>query len=289
MSELFESHRGMLLKLAYQMSGSVALAEDLVQDTYLKWRQVDPEMVQQPAAYLRRILTRLCLDVLKSAAVRREVYVGPWLPEPVIHEEPVLDHDVSVALLLALERLSPLERAAFLLHDILDVEFEEIGRVLERSTVSVRKLASRARLHMHAARPRYALEVEEAHELVDAFLVAARSGDAERLTSLLVHDAQLHSDGGGKRVAALRVIYGAERIVRFFVGLARRGVGAGVAKSEAVMLNGLPGLILRDPEGLLETCAFAFEDTRIVGIYMVRNPDKLKHLSGFQEREVSGA
>lgn len=279
MTEVFEAHRPALTRLAYQLLGSIGQAEDAVQETFLRWQGVDTRAIEHPRAFLRRVLTRLCLDALKSARAQREMYVGPWLPEPLLDDEPVASQDVTVALLLALERLSPPERAAFILHDVFDVGFDEIGRVLDRSAMAARKLASRARTHVHAARPRHPVSEERAQDLVAAFLTAARSGDRAALTALLVQDAQLHTDGGGRRNAALRVIVGADRIARFFTGLARQGNGPSGAHAEVTVVNGAKGLLLTDDEGQVETYAFAFDGDRVRAIYVCRNPEKLGHLT----------
>lgn len=226
----FERHRAHLTALAYRMLGSVAEAEDAVQDAFLRWHRTDRTGVAEPRAFLARVVTRLCLDRLKAARHRRETYVGPWLSEPLV-EDPALAvpppedlaRDVSVALMLALERLSPLERAAFLLHDGFDLGFDEIAAALGRSEAACRQLASRARANVQAARSRFAVDAAERTRLAAAFFAASRSGDAVALRDLLATEATLHTDGGGRRRAALNVIAGAGRIARFFAGLARKG------------------------------------------------------------------
>ena len=219
----FEPHRRRLLGLAYRMLGSLAEAEDAVQDAYLRWHAVDRDQVTDPRAFLTTATTRICLDVLRSARARREEYVGPWLPEPVVDTKALapdaqteLAEDLSIALLLALDRLSPLERAAFLLHDVFDCSFSEVARALDRSEAACRQLASRARTHVREARPRdesvardRADDATTRHEeLLLAFVDAARSGDLDALMSMLAKDARLVADGGGKVQAALNVIDG---------------------------------------------------------------------------------
>ena len=235
----FEPHRRRLLGLAYRMLGSLAEAEDAVQDAYLRWHAVDRDQVTDPRAFLTTATTRICLDVLRSARARREEYVGPWLPEPVVDTKALapdaqteLAEDLSIALLLALDRLSPLERAAFLLHDVFDCSFSEVARALDRSEAACRQLASRARTHVREARPRdesvardRADDATTKHEeLVSAFVDAARSGDLDALMSMLAEDARLVADGGGKVQAALNVIDGADRIARFIIGVSDEGV-----------------------------------------------------------------
>ena len=289
----FEPHRRRLLGLAYRMLGSIAEAEDAVQDAYLRWHAVDRDTVTDPRAFLTTTTTRICLDVLRSARARREDYIGPWLPEPVVDTKALapdaqteLAEDLSIALLLALDRLSPLERAAFLLHDVFDCSFGEVASALDRSEAACRQLASRARTHVREARPRGELAARERAddatarhaELVMAFVDAVRSGDLDALTSMLAEDARLVTDGGGKVLAALNVIEGADRIVRFVIGVGTKGLSEGPTLRFGPV-NGLPGLIAFSHDGQVQTVAFEVEDNRIRTIYTVRNPDKLKHLT----------
>jgi RNA polymerase sigma-70 factor (ECF subfamily) len=280
----FEPHRARLTGLAYRMLGSVAEAEDAVQDAYLRWHDADHTAVRDAGRYLYRLVTRLCLDRLKSARARRETYVGPWLPEPVLDaaalaapREGEFSADLSFALMLALERLSPLERAAFLLHDVFDVDFAEVAATIGRSEAACRQLAARARAHVRAARPRFTVSPAEAEAMLAAFLRAAQEGDATALRGLLAEDAVLHTDGGGQRRAALNVIVGRERVVRLFAGLARkprlarRLIGM-------VEINGLPGALIAEADASLQAVALEFDGGRIGAIYVVGNPDKLRHL-----------
>ncbi len=285
--DAFEDLRPRLTGLAYRMLGSMAEAEDVVQEAWLRWYRADRAAVVDPPAYLSRVVTRLSLDALKSARARREVYVGPWLPEPVLdasafaaEAESDYAHDLSVGLLLALERLSPLERAAFLLHDVFDVEFAEVAAALDRSEVACRQLAARARTHVRSTRPRFPVAPEAGHAIVRAFVAAADSGDASGLTRLLAEDAVLHSDGGGKVRAALRAIRGRDRVVRFTVGISRKLFEPRTAAHSFLPVNGLPGLVTTFQDGSLQATAFQIEDGRIVAIYIMRNPDKLARLAG---------
>src|SRR5215471_4716367 len=233
----FEPHRQRLLGLAYRMLGSVSEAEDAVQDAYLRWHAIDRDTVSDVRAFLTTTTTRICLDTLKSARARREEYVGPWLPEPVLDTAALapdsrteLAEDLSIALLLTLDRLSPLERGAFLLHDVFDFSFSEVATALERSEAACRQLATRARAHVRDARPRGAAvaphsgEIDAKHEqLISAFLAATRSGDLHGLTRLLARDVRVVADGGGKVPAAQRVLEGADRVAAFLVNVARKG------------------------------------------------------------------
>jgi RNA polymerase sigma-70 factor (ECF subfamily) len=276
---LFERHREFLTGLAYRMLGSVAEAQDIVQDAFLRWRDVDHRAVAEPRAYLARVVSRLCLDRMKSARRRREQYVGMWLPEPVVAEPPErLADDLSVALLLTLERLSPLERAAFLLHDVFDMDYAVIADTIGRTEAACRQLAARAREHVRDERPRYEHDDDDARRLADAFLGAAATGDVDGLARVLADDVVFYSDGGGKRRAPLKPITGKARVLRFFEGIRDKGGGFAGHRFEARALNGLPGFVFHTDEGT-ETLAFEIADGRIVAMYAVRNPDKLRHLS----------
>ncbi|MGZ6018492.1 MAG: RNA polymerase sigma factor SigJ [Phenylobacterium sp.] len=282
-TETFEAQRPRLMRLAYRMLGSVAEAQDAVQDAWLRWTKAG-NGVTDPPAWLVRVTTRLCIDRLRAAQAEREAYRGPWLPEPLI--EPLTDdpieraEDVSVAFLLALERLSPLERAVFLLHDVFDEDYAAVAETLDRSESAVRQLASRAREHVRAARPRFSVSQEEAARLAAAFAAASASGDMAGLANLLAEDAILVSDGGGKRKAALRVLVGRADILRLLEGLAWRGGGlSNVTAMRTARINGYPGLVLSLGDGP-ETIAFQpGDDGRIAAIYMVRNPEKLAHVA----------
>ena len=280
----FEAHRRALTGLAYRMLGSRAEAEDVVQDAYLRWHGADRAAVAAPRRYLGTVVTRLCLDRMKSARARREIYVGQWLPEPVVDEAfddgagDDIAHDISVALMLVLERLSPLERASFLLHDVFGADFAEVSRTLNRDEAACRQLAARARAHIEAGRPRFAASREAGHRLAAAFLKSAASGDTGSLRQILAEDVVLYSDGGGKRAAALNPIYGADKTLRFLAGIARKNPSLLGMQARAAVVNGLAGLVLREDDGAIDTMAFEHRDGRIVAIYITRNPDKLQHV-----------
>lgn len=276
-TEMFERHRPRLLRLAYRMLGSSSEAEDIVQDAWLRWRQVDAGDVREPAAYLARTVTHLCLDTLKSARARREAYVGNWLPEPIFEPEetaPALD-DLTLSLMMALERLSPLERAAFLLHDVFGTPLAEVARTLDRDAAAVRQLAARARRHVQDARPRYPVTRNEGDRIARAFFAASNQGDLEGLSALLAESVVLKADGGGKANAWLKPIVGLRRVLRLFAGLHRKLTREPPVLVDWVWIDGLPGYVSYERDGALQTTALEIEAGRIVSIFITRNPDKL--------------
>ena len=275
-------HRGRLLGLAYRMLGSRSDAEDVVQDAYLRF--AGAQGVHNPEAFLVTIVTRLCLDRLKSAKAQREIYVGPWLPEPVFDAEGLsadaateLADDLSFALLLALDRLSPMERAAFLLHDVFDTPFSEIAAMLDRTEASCRQLASRARRAVRDNRPAPVATPDSHARLLQAFSDAVASGDVRQLAELLREDAVAITDGGGRKFAARNPIIGADKVARFFIGLAGKTAGHDVRIAPAV-INGAVGALLYLDGELDLTLSMAIDGEKIAAIYVVRNPDKLRHL-----------
>ncbi len=276
----FDPLRPKLIRIAYRMLGSVADAEDVVQEAFLRWFDADRAAVREPEAYLRRVVTRLCLDQLKSARHRRETYIGPWLPEPVVETAQDETDDVTLPLMLALERLSPLERAAFLLHDVFGVGFDEIAATIDRDPAACRQLASRARSHVRAARPRFDLPKERGLQIAAAFFAASRHGDMQQLRSLLADDVTAYSDGGGKARAATRPIAGIEPILKLHAGLASIFAAHMSQIVRYGFINGLPGFVTVEQDGVLQTTALQIEDGKIVAIYVMRNPDKLRHLGG---------
>ena len=238
-AQVFDPLRPRLLRVAYRMLGSVADAEDVVQEAFLRWHGADREAVREPEGFLRRVVTRLCLDVLKSAQRRREVYVGPWLPEPVVEatQGEDLDDEVTLPLMMALDRLSPLERAAFLLHDVFAVPFEEVGEIIGREPAACRQLASRARTHVRAARPRFATPRERGLQIAEV---------------------------------------GIEDELRVHTGIAIKFAETGPSQLVRLgLVKGLPGFVTREPDGLLQTTAFLVEAGRVAAIYIMRNPEKL--------------
>ncbi|WP_338426088.1 sigma-70 family RNA polymerase sigma factor [Sphingopyxis kveilinensis] len=274
---LFDPLRPMLTRVAYRMLGSVADAEDVVQDAFIRWLGTDRGAVREPAAFLRRTVTRLCLDQLKSARVQRETYIGPWLPDPLVGEE-AADDDVTLPLMLALERLSPLERAAFLLHDVFGVGFDEVAKTIDRDAAAARQLAARARAHVRGARPRYKLEKERGLEIAHAFFEASRSGDMAALGALLAADVGMWADGGGKRPAAAIPILGKALVMKVHRSVAVLLRKYGSTLIQMGLINGLPGFVTRESDGELQTTALEIEDGKVTGIYVMRNPDKLRHM-----------
>ncbi len=271
----FEPLRPTLIRVAYRMLGSVADAEDAVQETFLRWMRTERGAVREPEAFLRRTVTRLCLDQLKSARRQRETYIGPWLPDPVVEEE---EEDVTLPLMLALERLTPLERAAFLLHDVFGLEFEEVAATIEREPAACRQLAARARIHVREARPRFKMEKQQGLALAEAFFTATRSGDVKALGDMLAADVSSHADGGGKRPAAMHPMLGFEAVMKQYAIIAKVLRNNPSTLVRVGFVNGLPGFVTREGDGELQTTALDIADGKIVAIYVMRNPDKLRHL-----------
>lgn len=289
-AERFTEHRRTLFGIAYRMLGSAAEADDVLQEAYLRARSAT-EAPAAPGPWLATIVTRLCLDVLKSARARRESYVGPWLPEPVLTDEllglgPEPDpsarvdaaESVSMALLVLLESLSPLERAAFVLRDVFDWEFDAIGAALERSPTACRQLVHRARERVAARQPRFRATEAERQRLLGALLAALQQGDAGALAALLAEDITATSDGGGKAKAARRVIRGRDHVARFLAGMAKRGASAG-AEVTLASVNGGAALIVREEGRLATVIGFEVSPSGTSAIWLVRNPDKLARLS----------
>jgi RNA polymerase sigma-70 factor (ECF subfamily) len=281
----FGTSRKRLLGLAYRMLGSRAEAEDVLQDAWLRFNTV--REIDNRYALLTTIVTRLCLDRLKSAQSRRETYVGPWLPEPIVDAEALatdaateLADDLSFALLLTLERLSSAERAAFLLHDVFDIPFAQVSAVLERNEATCRQLAARARRAVRRERPASRSSKETHLRLLAAFGVAAASGDLDALTRLFHEDAVLISDGGGKVMTARNPIHGADRIARFFAGVVRKfGSQIPGLRSELASINGMPGVVTWHADEVVRVLALNSNGDKITAVYVVSNPEKLRRMS----------
>lgn len=276
------AERRRLFGLAYRMLGEVTEAEDAVQDALARWTAADQDTIENPAAWLTTVTTRLCLDRLTSARRTRETYVGTWLPEPLLTD----DHDpadtvaaadtMTLAFLVVLESLSPAERAVFLLHDVFGYPHGDVAAVLGRSPEAVRKLASRARTHLQDRRPRYEVDAARRTEVADAFVSACQTGELEAFLAVLSPDVTLVSDGGGKASAARRPVVGAERVARFFLGLlAQAKEGQQIEMTE---INGEPGLVGRDRGQVVVVFVLHVTDGRVATIQAIRNPDKLAHL-----------
>jgi len=276
MTDAFVELRPLLFSIAYRITGTRADAEDAIQETYVRWLAADRDSIQSPKAFLTTVISRVCLDVLKSAHRRREVYVGSWLPEPMVgpNTEPLeLAESLSFAFLHLLESLTPAERVAFLMHDVFDASYGEVAEVLDTSSANARQLASRAREHLRARRPRARVKREKHQQLLWAFVQACAVGDASALFGLLKQDAVLYSDGGGKVQAAINPIYGADRIVRFILGLRKKGIGN--IRGFAVEVNGTPGAALTRDSAPYMIHAIDVEDDRIRAVYYVMNPEKI--------------
>ncbi|MFD5254481.1 RNA polymerase sigma-70 factor [Streptomyces bobili] len=287
LTDVFEEHRSFLLGVAYRMLGRVADAEDVVQDAWLRWAAADRGDVREPRAYLVRVVTRLALDRLARIKARNEAYVGPWLPEPYVTdfgdtvqdtaERAVLADSVSLAVLVVLEALSPLERAVFVLREAFGYPHADIAAVLDRSESAVRQLAGRARRHVDERRPRYDVDPVQRRELTERFLAAATEGDLEGLLDLLAPDVRLVGDSGGKSKAPLRVLESADHVGRFLVGVSRKGVSE--MSVRVLELNGGPAVLILSggkPDSVLQ---LDVADGRVQTVYAVRNPDKLRALT----------
>lgn len=276
-TQVFEAHRARLRRLAYRMLGSMSEADDMVQEAFIRWRRADRSDVREPGAFLSRTVTRLCLDAMASARARRETYFGSWLPEPVVEEEDdaLAADEVTLTLMLALERLSPLERAAFLLHDVFGTPLTEVADTLRRDPAAVRQLAARARRNVRDARPRYPVERQEGEAIARAFFTASTTGDMKTLSALLADQVVMRADGGGKVRAFPNPILGHERVLKLLAGLHRKLTEQPAQFIRAAIIDGLPGYVSRERDGVLQTTAFAIEGGRIAAIYITRNPDKL--------------
>jgi RNA polymerase sigma-70 factor (ECF subfamily) len=277
----FESLRPHLTRVAYGMLGSLGEAEDVVQESWLRLERTDADQIEDLRAWLTTVVGRLALDALGSARRRRESYVGEWLPEPVVEEigeDPTLDEAVSTALLVVLERLSPAEQTAFLLHDVFELPFGEVAAVVGRSPAAVRQLASRARGHVESGKPRFPASAEDEERIAGAFAVAWQEGDLKQLLALLDPDAVFRSDGGGRVPTAGKPLVGAERVARALVGLGRAAARAGrEVRGRFARVNGATGLIVEDGE-TTSVVSLTIDAGRIVALDIVRNPDKLRRL-----------
>ena len=282
-AEAFAEHRRTLFGVAYRMLGSAADAEDILQEAYLKWRHAPQETIESPRAYLTTIVTRLAIDHLRSARVRREQYVGPWLPEPVFEspgpDEPAaLFESLSMAFLVLLERLTPAERAAIVLREAFDYEYGEIAAVLGKTEANCRQLVRRARERIAEHRPRFAPSAEERDRVAERFRVACATGDMQGLLSALTADVTLYSDGGGKVSAATVPVYGADRVGKFLLGLLKKAPASAAARPAEV--NGQPGFVFTIDGEVTNVLTLQIGPDGIEGIYIVRNPDKLGGVPG---------
>ncbi|WP_409014601.1 sigma-70 family RNA polymerase sigma factor [Aminobacter aminovorans] len=285
----FAEQRPGLVRLAYRMLGSIADAEDVVHDAWLRWLAADRSMVEEPAAYLRTIVTRLCLNELKSSRRLRETYIGPWLPDPIFDpNDGEAADDITLPLMIALERLSPLERAAFLLHDVFGLKFEAVAEAIGREVTTCRKLASRARTHIHDARPRFTIPREEGLRFAAAFFDASRTGDLAALRTMLAEDVVTYADGGGQVAAPSRPLVGIDAVMARHANLARLFALRPSQLIRYAIIDGLPGFITVEEGTTVQTTALNIENGRIVAIYVTRNPDKLRNVPDIGQ-QIAGA
>ena len=280
-TEAFVAHRNLLFTVAYEMLGSAADAEDVLQEAWMRWVKVDAGTVRDQRAYLVRIATRQALNRLRTMGRRKEEYVGPWLPEPLltapdVAENAELAESVSIAIMLVLETLSPTERAVFVLREAFAVSYDEIAAAVDKSPAAVRQIAHRARQHVDARRPREVVSADETRAVLASFRRAFETGDLQGLLDVLAPEVVLVSDGGGVKQAALRPIRGAEKVVRFIVGGSSK-IEASITV-DATLINGNPALVLRLDGEVDGVMAIRVEDARVVGLYYVRNPEKLNRL-----------
>jgi RNA polymerase sigma-70 factor (ECF subfamily) len=279
--DAFAACRPRLLGIAYGMLGELTEAEDVVQDAWLRWDRADREVLRNPESFLVTVTTRLALDRLRSARSRRELYVGPWLPEPLVTDvetpetKAIEAERLSLALLGALERLNPVERAALVLRDVFDLEYAEIADVLDKTPANVRQIAKRARDHAGDPSRRRTVSEEERQRLASAFLTAATSGDIDQIRDLLARDAVMYSDGGGVVTAARKPIYGADKIARFMVGVQRKAAYPADPVFTRVLVNGDPGVRMDSAaDGFLSIIAIEVADDAVQGIRFFTNPER---------------
>jgi RNA polymerase sigma-70 factor (ECF subfamily) len=279
----FEQYRPLLFSIAYRMLGSAMEAEDIVQDTYLQFHKTPPETIESPKAFLITITTRLCINQLNSARMQRETYIGTWLPEPLLTADQPAAHvtqydSISMAFMVLLENLSPAERAVFILREVFDYDYAEIGHILDKSETACRQLFSRAKKHIADHRPRFKPDPEEHRQILAQFAKAISVGDIDGLTAMLAEDVTLWPDGGGKaRGAALYPLHGREKVALFVMASVR--LLPENAQTEFVDVNGETALVIRDPSGTVTTViSIDIRQNQISGIRAIANPDKLRHL-----------
>ena len=280
-TDAFVKHRNLLFTVAYEMLGSAADAEDVLQETWLRWAEVDHADVRDERAYLVRITTRLSLNRLRSLSRQRETYVGPWLPEPLlttpdVAEDVELADSVSTAMLVVLETLTPTERAVFVLREVFDVGYDEIADAVDKSPAAVRQIAHRARNHVEARQPREQVSTRQREAILDRFVLAVESGDLQSLMDVLAPDVVLMTDGGGVKQAALRPILGRDKAVRFLEGAATKG--GPIDAVHRTLINGRPGLAFVIDGEIDTLLTILVEDGVVAGLYAVRNPAKLTRL-----------
>jgi RNA polymerase sigma-70 factor, ECF subfamily len=282
-ADICSAHRRRLFGIAYRMLGSRADAEDILQETYLRWIESNTSELRSTEAWLVTVVTRLCIDRLRSAKTEREAYTGTWLPEPIVSLGPAspdrtveLASDISIAFLTVLERLAPEERAAFLLHEVFDFDYSEISQIIGKNQAACRQIVHRAKERVQQDRPRFSVSREAHGQLLERFIEAASSGTREQVMSLLADQIRVTTDGGGKVSSFRKVLQGSDRVARFYAGISRKFAGRFVYRLAEI--NGEPGLV-RYVDGKLESAqSFVINGTQICEIYIVRNPDKLNDI-----------
>lgn len=281
--ETFNQHRSLLFAIAYRMLGTVTDAEDMVQETFLRWQQTTEATVKSAKTYLSTITTRLCIDHLRSARVQRVGYVGPWLPEPIVTQQTndpaaqvELADSLSMAFLVVLERLSPIERAVFLLREVFDYNYDEIAQMVGKSPANCRQILRRSRQHIAAQRPRFPVSHQQQEQIAAQFLEASSQGSLQDLLTLLAKDVTFWSDGGGQVVAALKPLQGAMKVARFLLAIRSKWLSTSVA--HVIEVNGQPGILYRVNDDIHSVMTFEIVDSYIQSIYSVRNPEKLKRI-----------
>jgi len=291
-TQCFEDHRIHLLGLAYRMLGEMAAAEDVVQEAWLRWRNAQHRDIRNPRGWLSTIAIRIALDALRSARKRRETYVGPWLPEPILPDDTraftadspaahaELASDLSLALLYVLERLSPEERAAFILHDAFDRDYDEIASALGKSEAACRKLVSRARERVRRDHPRQTVSKDQHAQILMKFAQATAMQDGDALGRVFAPDIVFYSDGGGRVPAALKPIFGTDKVQRLILGLMRKSMPSGTATLAPLEINGRPGLVVSVDGAIYSALDIETDGERIVAVYLLRNPEKLARLEG---------
>lgn len=281
--EAFNQHRSLLFAIAYRMLGTVTDAEDMVQETFLRWQSTTQATVKSTKTYLSTIITRLCIDHLRSARVRREQYVGPWLPEPIVTQataDPAdrleLADSLSMAFLVVLERLSPLERAVFLMREVFEYDYDEIAQMVGKSPANCRQILRRSRQHLMSQRPRFPVSHQQQEQITNQFLEATTQGNLQSLLTLLSQDVTYWSDGGGQVVAALKPLQGGMKVARFLLTLRSKWLSRSIFRR--IEINGQPGIITLTNDAIHSVTTFDIVDGYIHNIYMVRNPDKLERI-----------
>ncbi len=277
--ETFSAYRNLLFSIAYRMLGSAMDAEDMVQESYLNWERVTTQEIESPKSYLTAIVTRLCIDHLRSAKVRREEYMGPWLPEPILTDPPpdtvALAESLSVAFLVMLESLSPIERAVFLLREVFEYDYDEVARIVDKSEVNCRQMVKRAKEHITTRRPRFETSVEQHQKMLLKFGEVCMTGDMEGLLALLADDIVEYSDGGRKVSAAIHPIKGASNVAHFFISIITKKLPPDYSV-QMLMVNGQPAVVNYSGEKPHSVILLDIVDGRIQTIYYILNPDKLK-------------